>query len=147
MKRKLLNLGLLSFASILAIAGCSGVAGVERTSGAPTHVVDEDVKPEYALPEYNDDELPVEGKTYDLTGDFDFSKDDAARGEELLNTIRYIAGPSITDVFQELFGNLFDWFVKSNYFTVDEINSIANVIQKYARERIENPKDMELIII
>ena len=122
MKKRLISLSLISFASVLSLSACTQVA----SNVNQPQVVQNDGD-HRDLPHYRADELPEDDVVYDLTKEQTYKDIKPATKEEFEEFLISIVGPSLINVVKETFPDLYDYIVEYNVFTERELYDLASV--------------------
>ena len=128
MKKKLISLSLISFASVLAFSACDTFASAKSNEPEVQFTGEH-----RELPHYRADELPEDGVTYDLTKEETYQNIKPASKEEFEEFLISVVGPTLINVVKDTFPELYDYIVKYNVFTERELYDLASIVSRIVK--------------
>ncbi len=126
MKKHLISLGLVSFASVLAFSSCNMVAAARVNEPA---IVQNDGD-HRGLPHYRASELPNDDEIYDLTKELNYKNTKPATVQEVEEFLQTVVGPNILAMVKDAFPELYSSILKYNVLTSRDLYDLTGMAGK-----------------
>ena len=123
MKKKLISLSLISFASVLGLSACSQAA---YSVNEPQVVYNDG--DHRGLPHYRASELPDNDTVYDLTKEMTYRDIKPATQAEFEEFVKTVVGENLLSLVKETFPEMWNYVLKYNVFTERELYDLADVV-------------------
>ena len=143
MKKHLISLGLVSFASVLVFSSCNTVAAAKTNEPA---VVQNDGD-HRGLPHYRASDLPNEDEIYDLTKELNYKNTKPATVKEVEEFLEMILGPNILAMAKDAFPELYNSILKYNVLTSRDIYDLSGMAGKIIKIITGGDVDAEDLVV